>query len=461
MFSQLFFLGICSRRPNWRHALAVLAFLCLLAALLSLIPKPGDTYASVTSAPLQPPLHLTKSETSQPASSAKQSGISPASLQQNTKNPDPLSPLRKWDAEVKVRSGDSLSVIFKRLGLSRSIPALLRLDVAAKPLHRLRPGQVLHIHRDDQGLRHLMFRPTLYRETHYWRIPGGTYIVGHTNLPVEHRRRIVNGTINRTLFEAGDDAGLRPAMILELAHIFGWDIDFALEIRKGDRFKLIWDEHWAQGRHVEDGPVLAAEFIKQGRTYQALRYIGKDGHADYYTPEGKPLRKQFLRTPVDFTRISSHFNPRRLHPVFKRIRPHRGVDYAAPTGTPVYAAGDGTVIHRGWKGGYGRVVFIRHGTRYTTVYAHLSRYARGLRVGSKVTQGQIIGRVGRSGVATGPHLHYEFRIDGVHRNPVKVRFPSLNPLRYAEIADFRQQTWPMLITLGMPYNPRMAYADVQ
>ena len=250
-------------------------------------------------------------------------------------------------------------------------------------------------------------------------------------------------------------------MILELAHIFGWDIDFALEIRKGDRFKLIWDEHWAQGRHVEDGPVLAAEFIKQGRTYQALRYIGKDGHADYYTPEGKPLRKQFLRTPVDFTRISSHFNPRRLHPVFKRVRPHRGVDYAAPTGTPVYAAGDGTVTHRGWKGGYGRVVFIRHGTRYTTVYAHLSRYARGLRVGSKVTQGQIIGRVGRSGVATGPHLHYEFRIDGVHRNPVKVRFPSLNPLRYAEIADFRQQTWPMLITLGMPYNPRMAYADVQ
>ena len=250
-------------------------------------------------------------------------------------------------------------------------------------------------------------------------------------------------------------------MILELAHIFGWDIDFALEIRKGDRFKLVWEEHWVQNRHAGDGPILAAEFVNQGRTYQALRYIGKDGRADYYSPDGKHLRKQFLRTPVDFARISSHFNPRRLHPVFKQVRPHRGVDYAAPTGTPVYAAGDGTVTHRGWKGGYGRVIFIRHGVRYTTVYAHLSRYAKGLRVGSKVTQGQIIGRVGRSGVATGPHLHYEFRIDGVHQNPVKLRFPSLNPLRYAELADFRQQTWPMLIALGMPYNLRMAYADVQ
>ena len=359
-----------------------------------------------------------------------------------------------------VRSGDTLSTIFKRLGLSHSIPALLRLGTASKPLHRLHPGQILHIHQDGQGLRHLMFRPTLSQETHYWRIPGGTYTVGHVDLPVERKRRTVSGTIDRTLFEAGNDAGLSPAMILKLAHIFGWDIDFALEIRKGDQFKLVWDEHWIQGRHSEDGPVLAAEFINQGRTYQALRYIGKDGRADYYTPDGEHMRKKFLRTPVDFTRISSHFNPRRLHPILKRVRPHRGVDYAAPTGTPVYAAGDGTVIHRGWKGGYGRAIFIRHGTRYTTVYAHLSRYARGLKVGSKVTQGQIIGQVGRSGMATGPHLHYEFRIDGVHRNPVKVRFPSPHPLLYAELADFRQQTWPMLIALGMSHNLRMAYANV-
>ncbi len=439
----------------------MLVSLCLLGGVLSLIPKPSDTYASVTPVPLQPPPHSVESEISQPVSSTKQIARPSPSLQQDSKSQNILPDLRKWDVEVTVRSGDSLSVIFKRLGLSRSVSALLRLGAATKPLHRLHPGQVLHIQRDDQGLRHLMFRPTRSRETHYWRIPGGTYTIGHTDLPVEHRRRTVTGTINHTLFEAGDDAGLSPSMILELARIFGWDIDFALEIRKGDRFKLIWDEQWIQGQHAEDGPILAAEFVNRGQTYQALRYIGKDGRADYYTPDGQHLRKQFLRTPVDFTRISSHFNPRRLHPVLKRVRPHRGVDYAAPTGTPVYAAGDGTVIRRGWKGGYGRVIFIQHGTRYTTVYAHLSRYARGLKVGSKVTQGQIIGRIGRSGMATGPHLHYEFRIDGVHRNPVKVRFPSLNPLRYAELADFRQQTWPMLIALRMPYNLRMAYADVQ
>ena len=435
--------------------------LCLLGGILSLIPKPSDTFTSVTPIPLQPPPRSTEPQISQPVSSAGQPGAPPAPLKQNTKNPDAPPALRKWDEEITVRSGDSLSTIFKRLGLSRSIPPLLRLGTATEALHRLRPGQVLHIFQDDQGLRHLMYRPTLTQETHYWRIPGGTYTVGHIDLPVEHRRRVVSGTIGRTLFEAGDDVGLSPSMILELARIFGWDIDFALEIRKGDQFKLVWDEHWVQGRYAADGPILAAEFINQGRTHQALRYIRKDGRADYYTPDGKHLRKQFLRTPVDFTRISSHFNPRRLHPVLKRVRPHRGVDYAAPTGTPVYAAGNGTVIHRGWKGGYGRVIFIRHGARYTTVYAHLSRYARGLRVGSKVTQGQIIGRVGRSGVATGPHLHYEFRIDGVHRNPVKIGFPPLDPLRYVELADFRQQTWPMLIALRMPYNLRMAYADVK
>ena len=446
MFSLSFFWASLSPRPSWLHAWAIFISLGLLAVVLSFVPKPNATQASVTTAPQQPPPHVV----AQPASPAEQAALSSTPLQQDTKSTDSLPASRKWDAEITVRSGDTLSKIFRRLGLSHSIPALLQLGGAGKSLHRLRPSQTLHINRDDQGLRHLMYQPTLGKETHYWRMPGGTYTVGQTSLPIKLKRRTVSGMIDRTLFEAGNDAGLSHAMILKLAHIFGWDIDFALEIRKGDRFKLIWDEHWVEGQHAKDGPILAAEFVNQGRTYQALRYVGKDGRADYYTPDGKYLRKQFLRTPVDFTRISSHFNPRRLHPILKRVRPHRGVDYAAPTGTPVYAAGDGTVVHRGWKGGYGRAIFIRHGTRYTTVYAHLSRYARGLRVGSKVTQGQIIGRVGRSGMATGPHLHYEFRVDGIHRNPVKVKLPPLRPLRYVEQADFRQQTWPMLVALRMP-----------
>lgn len=457
MFSLSFFWASLSPRPSWLHAWAIFISLGLLAVVLSFVPKPNATQASVTTAPQQPPLHVV----AQPASLAGQTALSSTPLQQDTKAIDPLPALRKWDAEITVRSGDTLSKIFKRLGLSRSVPALLQLGDAGKSLHRLRPGQTLHINQDDQGLRHLMYQPTLGKETHYWRMPGGTYTVGQTSLPIKLERRTVSGMIDRTLFEAGNDAGLSHAMILKLAHIFGWDIDFALEIRKGDRFKLIWDEHWIEGQHAKDGPILAAEFVNQGRTYQALRYVGKDGRADYYTPDGEYLRKQFLRTPVDFTRISSHFNPRRLHPVLKRVRPHRGVDYAAPTGTPVYAASDGTVIHRGWKGGYGRAVFIRHGTRYTTVYAHLSRHARGLRVGSKVTQGQIIGRVGISGMATGPHLHYEFRVDGIHRNPVKVKLPPLRPLRYVEQADFRQQTWPMLVALRMPDDLQTAEINVR
>lgn len=446
MFSLSFFWASLSPRPSWRHAWAIFISLGLLAVVLSFAPKPNATHASVTLAPQQPPPRAV----AQPAFPDEHPPLSSAPLQQATKTTDSLPASRKWDAEITVRAGDTLSEIFGRLGLSRSVPALLRPGDAGGSLHRLRPGQTLHINQDHQGLRHLMYQPTLGKETHYWRIPGGTYTVGQTSLPIKLKRRTVSGMIDRTLFEAGSDAGLGHAMILKLAHIFGWDIDFALEIRKGDRFKLIWDEHWIEGRHAKDGPILAAEFVNQGQTYQALRYTGKDGRADYYTPDGKYLRKQFLRTPVDFTRISSHFNPRRLHPILKRVRPHRGVDYAAPTGTPVYAAGDGTVIRRGWKGGYGRAIFIRHGTRYTTVYAHLSRYARGLRVGSKVTQGQVIGRVGRSGMATGPHLHYEFRVDGVHRNPVKVKLPPLRPLRYVEQADFRQQTWPMLVALRMP-----------
>ncbi len=429
--------------------------------MLALIPKSSETHASIAPATPQHSSRLTQPLALPPKLAKKPSGA-PAALPKKTiQSPGAPAVAREWDEKVTVRSGDSLSVILNRLDLDHAVPALLRLGSGSKPLHRLHPGQVLHIQQDEQGLRRLMFQPTPFRETSYWRMPGKAYTVGHIDLPVEHKRRSVSGTIKRTLFESGDEAGLSHSLIQELAHIFGWDIDFALEIQKGDQFKLIWEERWAGGRHVEDGPILAAEFVNQGETYRALRYVRKDGQADYYTPDGQHLRKQFLRTPVDFARISSHFNPRRLHPILKRIRPHRGVDYAAPAGTPVYAAGDGTVTHRGWKSGYGRVIFIQHGARYTTVYAHLSKYAKGVKVGSKVAQGQIIGRVGQSGMATGPHLHYEFRIDGVHRNPVKVRFPSIKPLRQADLADFRRQAWPMLVALGTTYDLQAAYANAE
>ena len=454
MFCRFF--ALCAR---WaRRQLAPMAFAVagLMAGVMYLTPNPGDTHASASNPPttLKPYIFHTKPKVAleQPATPFLPPAPDTKPLETSPSPPD-------WDLEVTVGPGDSLSAIFQRLGLLASVPSLLQSGVPTRPLHRLHPGQTLHILTDDQGLLHLMLQPTPTREAHYLRTPDGAFLVNYIDLPMEYRRRTVRKTIERTLFDAGYDAGLSPAMILALAHVFSWDIDFALDIHRGDQFKLVWDEHWIQGRRVKDGPIIAAEFTNRGRTYRAVRYAKPGGNAIYYTPDGQPLRKPFLRTPVDFTRISSRFNPRRLHPILKQVRPHRGVDYAAPTGTPIYATGDGTVIQRGLNGGYGRSVLIRHGTRYATVYAHLSRYARGLKAGSKVVQGQMIGRVGKSGMATGPHLHYEFRVDGIHRDPLKITLPSSQPLQYSQLSHFRQQTWPALIALGASPNIRVAYAD--
>lgn len=362
-----------------------------------------------------------------------------------------------WDAEITVRAGDTVSGILQRLGIRVSLPALLQND-AMPSLHRLRPKQVLRIRQDARGLSHLAHQTDSVTVVHYRRAANGAYAVERRELPIERHRRIVEHAIEQNLFRAGLGAGLGAAQILELANIFQWDIDFALGIRQGDRFKLVWDEHRSLGRHVRDGPILAAEFVNRGRTYRALRYTGADGQTHYYAPDGKPMRKLFLRTPTDFTRISSHFNPRRLHPILKVVRPHRGIDYAAPTGTAIYATGDGVITHRGWYKNYGRAIFIRHGTRYTTVYAHLSKYAPGLRAGSRVVQGQRIGRVGQTGMATGPHLHYEFRVDGVHRNPMTVALPSPPPLPRREHTAFQLQTWPLLHALHQPAQPPAATA---
>ncbi len=359
-----------------------------------------------------------------------------------------------------MRSGDTLSSILKRAELFEALPALLRSGKVAKPLHRLHQGQVLRLRKDADGLSHLVLQRSPSTELHYRREAQGTYSMERVELAVEARRRTTQGTITQSLFQAGQDAGLSAPKILELADIFLWDIDFALDVRAGDRFTLVWDEHWVRNEHVEDGPILAAEFVNRGRSYRALRYLDAKGNAHYYTPEGEPMRKLFLRTPVDFTRISSHFSRARLHPILKVVRPHRGVDYAAPIGAKVYATGDGVITHRGRKGQYGRVIFIRHGTRYTTVYAHLSKYAPGLRVGSRVKQGQYIGRVGQSGMATGPHLHYEFRIDGVHRNPLSVTMPKPRPLPASEQTRFKEQTHVALHALEQPLEPPAAYANL-
>lgn len=233
----------------------------------------------------------------------------------------------------------------------------------------------------------------------------------------------VAGTIERSLFDDGQDAGLSDRLIMELAEIFGWDIDFVVDLRPGDSFVVLYEEKYWQAEKVSDGDILAAEFVNQGRVYRAIGLRGDDGRMQYYSPDGFSLKRDFLRTPVKFSRVSSVFSNSRYHPVLKTWRAHHGVDYDAPIGTPVRATAGGRITAVGWNGGYGNMVAIRHAGPYSTLYAHLARYRPGLRAGQRVEQGEVIGYVGRTGLATAPHLHYEIQVNGVHRDPLTFELP--------------------------------------
>ena len=245
---------------------------------------------------------------------------------------------------------------------------------------------------------------------------------------------------------------------MELADVFGYDIDFALDLRDGDRFSVVYDQLYKDGERLRDGDIIAAEFVNQGRVHRAVRYVDSDGNATYYTPEGESLRKAFIRTPVDFVRISSGFNLGRMHPILNVIRAHKGVDYAASTGTPVRATGDGKVDFVGVKSGYGNVVMLKHGSQYQTVYGHLSRFRPGLSTGARVRQGQVIGYVGKTGLATAPHLHYEFRINGVHKNPITVALPRANPLPANVVARWKADNAAVVAQLDAISTSRVAQA---
>ncbi len=274
-----------------------------------------------------------------------------------------------------------------------------------------------------------------------------------TKINTQHFRRYgtrpvtsAQGTIRSTLAAAGRSAGLSPDVMEQLAQIFAWDIDFATDLHNGDRFTVVYEK----GGFDSDDEIVAAEFTNEGRTHRAVRYIDQQGNTGYYTPEGLSLQKSFLSTPVDYARISSHFDLNRRHPILNRIRAHKGVDYAARTGTPIKATGNGEVTFLGRKGGYGQTVIISHGEHYETLYAHLSDFKNGLQNGSHVRQGEVIGYVGQSGLATGPHLHYEFRVDGEHRNPLTVTAQLSRPLpaNSASMTDFKMQTQRTLAQLN-------------
>ena len=240
----------------------------------------------------------------------------------------------------------------------------------------------------------------------------------------EVRLARVAGIVERSLFDDGQAAGLSDRLIMELGDIFGWDIDFVVDLRRGDRFTVLYEEKYWRGEKVADGDILAAEFVNQGRTYRAIAHRTADGRLEYYSPDGLTLRRTFLRTPVKFSRVSSTFSGARYHPILKTWRAHNGVDYDAPLGTPVRATASGRIAAMGWNGGYGNIVAIRHAGPYSTVYAHLARHRPGLRAGQTVEQGEIIGYVGRTGLATAPHLHYEIQVNGVQRDPLTFELPA-------------------------------------
>lgn len=360
----------------------------------------------------------------------------------------------------KIKSGESLSTIFKQYGLSANLLyRIVHSSDAAKQLTDIRPGETLYMDLDDAD--QLLGLRLEYSKIRSLQITAEdeSFSAAELSREVEHRVAHTSGTIDSSLYETAKEAGLSETLIMELANIFGWDIDFALEIRAGDHFTVIYQEDYLDGEKLRDGPILAAEFVNQGHSYRALRYEDETGRADYFTPEGRSMRKAFLRAPVDFRRISSGFTQERWHPVLGKKRPHRGVDYAAKIGTPVKASGDGKIIYRGTKGGYGRTVIIQHGQTYTTLYAHLSRYNKNAKRGDKVKQGQVIGYVGQSGLATGPHLHYEFRVNGVHRNPVTVKLPDAQPINKKYLADFQLKSQPLISRLDIISRTQVANAQ--
>ncbi len=351
--------------------------------------------------------------------------------------------------EHRIVRGDTLATIFARYHIdARDLQRLLQThDPLAKSLTQLYPGKTLRLLLDDNGaLQKLVYERSRMERLEAVPTEAGFRIEKILAQP-QRELRHARGVITSTLYEAGHQAGLSDRLIMELTEIFGWDIDFARSIRPGDRFHVLYEKLRLDGEIIGDGPIVAAEFVNRGKVHRAIRFVLPDGRVAYYTPEGKTLRKAFLRAPVKSARITSRFNLRRYHPVLHRIRAHKGVDYAAPIGTPVRATGDGKVIFRGWKGGYGRVVILDHGRGYTTLYAHLHRFGR-FRLGSRVHQGDVIGYIGKSGLATGPHLHYEFRINGVHRDPLTVPLPDSQPLPDGLREAFKAQAAPLLAELA-------------
>ena len=354
----------------------------------------------------------------------------PLELETETVNVDlqPLSETRTYT----VKSGDSLGKIFAKQGFSAATTYhVSRAGKDAKTLTKIMPGDVLQLSVDPRGkLDQLTYQINETSTLVVQRTTDTDYTSDIVEAETYSKYSFAQGTITSSFWNAGTKAGLSDNKIMQLADIFGWDIDFAMEIRNGDTFNVVYEELFINGDYIGEGNIVAAEFVNQGETFRAIRHT--DG--SYYSDSGRSMRKSFLRAPVNFRYISSNFTKKRFHPVQKRWKAHRGVDYAAPTGTPVVAAGKGRVIKSTYDRFNGHHVFIQHGDRYVTKYLHFSK--RKVKKGDIVKQGQVIGLLGATGLASGPHLHYEFLVDGVHQNPRTVKLPKADPIAKSEKASF-------------------------
>jgi murein DD-endopeptidase MepM/ murein hydrolase activator NlpD len=374
--------------------------------------------------------------------------------------PDPIAPPAEPWSEYKVRNGDNLSLLFQRAGLNDAdVYHITRKADGGKALTKIYPGQTLGIQLDQQGdLKALRYQKSKLSSVTFRR-EGDSYAVEENERQPERRQTYASARIDSSLFLAGEAAGMSANTIMELANIFGGVIDFVLDPRKGDTFYVLYEELYLDGEKFSDGQILAAEFVNRGKSHTAFIYQDEQGRTEYFSENGVSMRKAFMLAPLDFTRVSSNFNLRRLHPIYKTTRPHRGTDYAASRGTPVFAAGDGRVTEAGYTKANGNYVIIQHGEQFTTKYLHLHK--RKVKKGARVSQHQVIGTVGSTGAATGPHLHYEFLVNGVHRNPrtIHKKLPKARSLNASELISFQEQTRHLNLQLASIRQTRTAMLE--
>lgn len=362
--------------------------------------------------------------------------------------------------EERIQRGDTVADLLSRLDVnSADIQAFLAEAKHAQGLTQLKPGKTIQAQTTDAG-ELLTFSYHYAGETMLLvEKQDGQFKTSEQALPLDRQVVMKSGRIRSSLFAATDAANMPDAIAVQMADVFSTDIDFHRDLQRGDKFTVVYEAFYSKGELVKTGRILAAEFVNSGKAYRTVYFQSPNGQGGYYTADGKNLRKAFLRSPLEFSRISSGFSKARYHPVLKEWRAHKGVDYAAPTGTRVKATADGLVAFSGRQNGYGNIVIIKHQGNYETVYGHLSAFAKGLRKGQRVSQGDVIGYVGMTGLATGPHLHYEFKLAGVQRNPLSIEVPTAFPIAANQKGEFKRIAQPLLAKLDLLHGTNLAALD--